>query len=962
MDISRFLETLYGDAPGWLTLWTRQNKATHWYKDRSKAAQKALALAATMDVYFGVGLRKKRTAGRGENSDVGIIPGLWVDIDIAGPAHKETNLPPTRDAAIEFLQTFPLQPSILVDSGHGLHGYWLFREPWEFDDDKEREQAADLLERFQGTLRDRARANGWKLDSTHDLARVLRLPGTLNHKGKPVSVTVLRESDHRYNSDDFESHLIDISARPAGKAAAAPVSTEYGHASLIVEHCMFIQHCRDHAAQLPEPEWYAMIANIARAEGGAELAHQFSKPYPGYKPEETDEKIRHALKEGAPHTCEYIQRSLGFTGCPAGGCPVTAPVGFALNKVIRARAAVRDLPEKPEQAFTPEVIGALAILKKEKPAEYAQLKAKLKGKVNRNDLERAVNMQVAENQKLRLVQSDSEPFKLDDVLPDIPLKELRLPREWSFNENGIWQQKRVKGDIITICACPVPVILAKRLRNIDTAEEKVELAFYRDQRWHYIAADRATVFNRQGLIQLGNKGLPVSSESAKYLVKYLDDLERENMNTLPLVRSIGHLGWVDGKQFIPGAAGNVNLDVEEGTGAAAVAAGYREQGSLDEWIQITRPLRVYSIARFMIAAAFAAPFLKIIGQRVFVIHSWGPSRGGKTAALKAALSVWGDPEDLLVSFNATKVGLERLASFYSDLPLGIDERQVVGDRQGFVESLVYLLGLGKGKTRGAKGGGLQQFNTWRTIALTTGEEPLSSGYSAAGVKTRTIELYGSPIPDEAVAAAVHDQVSGCFGAAGPVFIRMLLAELARDPEQFKIDYNDVMNILREANAEKSASHLSAVATVVLADYYASQWVYGMDEDTAGKEADELAGAIIDMLENAADIDEATRAYDYLMSWYSVNEVYFNVNTPRERYGRVEGNQLLIYPTAFGKAMEEGGFNQNRILRDFDQKGIIETEQRKGEKTRRYKLRRWDQASRAMRYFIVVNFESVDSGQ
>lgn len=961
MDISRFLETLYGDAPGWLTLWTRQNKATHWYKDRDKAAQKALALAATMDVYFGVGLRKKRTAGRGENSDVGIIPGLWVDIDIAGPAHKETNLPPTRDAAIEFLQTFPLQPSILVDSGHGLHGYWLFREPWEFDDDMEREQAADLLERFQGTLRDRARANGWKLDSTHDLARVLRLPGTLNHKGKPVSVTVLRESDHRYNSDDFESHLIDISARPAGKAAAAPVSTEYGHASLIVEHCMFIQHCRGHATQLPEPEWYAMIANVARAEGGVKLTHELSRPYPGYSPKETDEKIRHALQEGAPHTCEYIQRSLGFTGCPAGGCPVTAPVGFALNKVVRARAAVRDLPEKPERVFTSEVIGALAVLKKEKPAEYAQLKAELKGKVNRNDLERAVNKQVAENQKLRLMQSDSEPFKLDDVLPDIPLKELRLPREWSFNENGIWQQKRVKGDIITICACPVPVILTKRLRNIDTAEEKVELAFYRDQSWHYIAADRATVFNRQGLIQLGNKGLPVSSESAKYLVKYLDDLERENMNTLPLVRSIGHLGWVSGRQFIPGAAENIVLDVEEGTGAAAVAAGYREQGALDDWAGAMIHLRQYPIARFFLAAAFAAPLLRIVGQRVFIIHGWGPSRGGKTAALKAALSVWGDPEDLMASFNATRVGLERLASFYSDLPLGIDERQVIGDKQGFVESLVYLLGLGKGKTRGAKGGGLQQYATWRTIVLTTGEDPLSSSSSTAGIKTRTMELYGQPFPDEDAATRIHDLTRETFGSAGPEFVRRLVEQISIDPDGFKNDYNEVRLALQEQYADRISSHLAAVGTVALADYYASQWIFGLDEDTAGKEAVNMALTVAGMLDSTAEVDDTERAWEFVCGWVASNKERFADDCQPPQYGFIDAmtNRVYVVPQIMREALTKAGFSDQRALKGFLDKDKIEGERDGKGRVRPDISKRWKGTKQRM-FALKIGFnESED---
>ena len=53
--------------------------------------------------------------------------------------------------------------------------------------------------------------------------------------------------------------------------------------------------------------------------------------------------------------------------------------------------------------------GPLAVLKKEEPAEYAKIKAELKGLVNLNDLERAVNKQIAENQKLRIVEPGDEP-------------------------------------------------------------------------------------------------------------------------------------------------------------------------------------------------------------------------------------------------------------------------------------------------------------------------------------------------------------------------------------------------------------------------------------------------------------------------------------------------------------------------------------------------------------------------
>ena len=48
----------------------------------------------------------------------------------------------------------------------------------------------------------------------------------------------------------------------------------------------------------------------------------------------------------------------------------------------------------------------------------------------------------------------------------------------------------------------------------------------------------------------------------------------------------------------------------------------------------------------------------------------------------------------MVNFNATQVGLERTASFYCDLPLGIDERQLAGNNQNSLEKIVYMISSG----------------------------------------------------------------------------------------------------------------------------------------------------------------------------------------------------------------------------------------------------------------------------
>jgi putative DNA primase/helicase len=358
-----FFQLVYGDdPPGHLVLWTRQDKQAHWLPadDLEAASPLALRLSTAFDVYCGVALQDKTAAfakwradprNSGEPSTRGYsetalaIPGLWVDADLKGPAHKAINLPPTMEAAWALLTEFPFAPTIVIDSGHGLQAWWLFRELWTLETAAERQTAQALARCFIATIQANAAAHGWQVDPTHDLARVLRVPGTWNRKLEPVPVRVIEYNETcRYNPSDFEPYLIEIS--DSSQTTRPPWRGPSGAMAPVLRYCRFIQHCRNHAATLSEPEWYSMVSNLARLTGGREAVHELSKPYPRYSPEETDKKIDHALKAAGPHTCAYIKQCLGFAGCPPGGCGVRAPAGLGTS-----RRAVR-IAEAREQHAT----------------------------------------------------------------------------------------------------------------------------------------------------------------------------------------------------------------------------------------------------------------------------------------------------------------------------------------------------------------------------------------------------------------------------------------------------------------------------------------------------------------------------------------------------------------------------------------------------------------------------------
>jgi len=176
--------------------------------------------AEQADLYHCIGLLLDRPKkGRGAEADVIAIPGLWFDLDCLEGKHNQQDLP-SKAEALAFIHEFPLRPSILIWSGGGLHAYWLFKKPLYFHTPEEREAVKDLSSRFQRSILQRSEARGWKLDNTSDLVRLLRLPGTLNHKCDPVLVEIFEESGLRYLPAD-----LDLSTeRPSGSREKASSS------------------------------------------------------------------------------------------------------------------------------------------------------------------------------------------------------------------------------------------------------------------------------------------------------------------------------------------------------------------------------------------------------------------------------------------------------------------------------------------------------------------------------------------------------------------------------------------------------------------------------------------------------------------------------------------------------------------------------------------------------------------
>lgn len=141
-----------------------------WFE--TSAMPTTVRAADTEHVYFGVFPASKPGEWwkRVKNDDVPAINCLFTELDAKDARYG------SMDAVWERVNNLdPLpQPSVIIHSGGGLHLYWLLHEPFELTADN-RQGVKDLLKRWVAEI------GG---DDVKDLARVLRVPGTVNIKPK----------------------------------------------------------------------------------------------------------------------------------------------------------------------------------------------------------------------------------------------------------------------------------------------------------------------------------------------------------------------------------------------------------------------------------------------------------------------------------------------------------------------------------------------------------------------------------------------------------------------------------------------------------------------------------------------------------------------------------------------------------------------------------------------------------
>lgn len=214
------LSDLYaGEHSSVFAVFHKQTRRHCWFRadEAGFAEAEALLRKGDGDYYVSRALRlwpETNPFSRGAADSWDTTAAITVDIDIAGPGHSATNLPPDDPSALSLLSDLP-RPSVVLNTGGGLLAVWLLERQHTIDD------VSPIQRGLERAIQRRAQRRGWLVDTTSAANQVIRWVGGKNHKYKPArDVCVHTKTDRRYRLDDLEAYRFDAPRLRSGRTVA----------------------------------------------------------------------------------------------------------------------------------------------------------------------------------------------------------------------------------------------------------------------------------------------------------------------------------------------------------------------------------------------------------------------------------------------------------------------------------------------------------------------------------------------------------------------------------------------------------------------------------------------------------------------------------------------------------------------------------------------------------------------
>ena len=623
-------------------------------EDLYKLIEKAKKEAHT-NVWFA--LSSFETAYSRAADDSLYIKSFFLDIDVGKEKNSYATRDEAQDAVISWVEKMGLPEPTVVDSGNGFHVYWILKE----------EIPTKEWLPYAQKLKQLCVDHGLVIDPAvpADRARILRVPGTYNY-GKncdavdPPLAEVITDIN-LYSLDEIVSCLGEV-AKPVAEFDLAQVKRgldedtkkllgyddyefefrELAEKSLAGNGCNQIRWIIENTATCQEPMWYAGISVAIRCVDADTAIHLLSEGHPKYTPEETERKAQQSLAEARwAHGCEAFE-GLNPGGCD--GCPYKGKVRSNSPIGIVARLKLAEpSPDDPAEPTDTEEKGSEAI-----PKEFLKFPPDLFPFMR--PANGGIYFQPAPD-KNGIQQAPYQVYPYDIV----PIKRLTSP----FEGESLQLMIRLPQDGDTQHILP--------LRYLGMPDKYKEFLYSNG-------------------IMVNDKGVALLKEYfMKWASHFIHRRKAENMRI--------QMGWTSAsyESFVSGGieiTPKGDFECPVSPSLRNVSPHIRPNGTYGGWRtaaeEFLRP--GFEIHRLSLLAGFGSILVPMTNIGGLVMSLSGEKGSGKTGALQAGLSVFGDPikQKITTQDGATSNGIYQRATTLRNLLVGIDETsnfkpQVISD-------------------------------------------------------------------------------------------------------------------------------------------------------------------------------------------------------------------------------------------------------------------------------------------
>ena len=702
---------------------------------------------------------------------------IYIDLDIGTTDKKYSSKQEARADFDRFLAETGLPEPVEINSGNGIHMYWVFEE------DIPAEEWKLYAEKFKDFCLDK----NLKIDTAvYDLARIMRCPNTINYKRMPgLKTNVVSESISVYNFKEFKDFLGEIPERDASfdeiiKAAKKGLSEEERLAQggsdwessfdKLLEVSMKGVGCNQIKFMMEQPDqvsydlWTAGLTVASRCVDAETAIHTLSEKGPTYDREAT---ILKAASFSGVHPCTAFENANpdGCEGCIKRG-KITNPLGFAKKlrdgqSIIPIVATEPDRQEEPQEEY-------------EDPWEEEKI-----GNVIFQDNENAVV-----NPNAFTLPPSMFPFIHG---PNGGVYRV-LPGEYNKQTKQL-----VTPDPVLVCEECVEAI--KRLMSESEGDcLEIEVRYKHDKQRKFLypmkylySLEKMTEIMAGRSIIIDRKNL---THFMDYLIAWGQNLK--NHRAASIMRT--QMGWTDKERtsFVIGDKeftrdGKI-VDSPISTMTREIGPHFKEKGEFSRWQEAAMRLALpgLELHAFSMLAGFASPLMAYGSTHGATICLQGKAGAAKTGALYSAVSIWGDPEALYIhggnKKGATFNGLRtRLNSIHS-MPFTIDE--VTNMNAEDLSDTIHMISSGKAKvrTQGSSNAERTHEASANLLAIMTSNHSIYDKLGVAkgdpnGEVARLIEfnIYQPEVLREnpQLGKKIFEVMKHNFGHAGPKFINAL---------------------------------------------------------------------------------------------------------------------------------------------------------------------------------------------